>query len=75
MDAAEFFLIQRRWMHAADVGDPGSMGDRMAGGPTPLDVGRATRANRLGATAIAHNALHLGEAVAIRGQLGLGVGM
>jgi hypothetical protein len=33
------------------------------------------RANRLGATAIAHNAMHLGEAVAIRGQLGLGVGM
>ncbi|HEX9819764.1 MAG TPA: DinB family protein [Methylomirabilota bacterium] len=34
-----------------------------------------SRANRLGATAIAHNAMHLGEAVAIRGQLGLPVGM
>jgi hypothetical protein len=34
-----------------------------------------TRANRLGATAITHNAMHLGEAVAIRGQLGVPVGM
>jgi hypothetical protein len=62
---------------------------------TPLDVNRAvaagafgphaawveklwqgaSRANRLGATAIAHNAMHLGEAVAIRGQLGAPVGM
>lgn len=199
MDAAEFFLIQHGRMHAADVGDPGSIWDRMAGGLTDdqmrrrppgmnslawllwhtartedvvvnlvvtaghqvfdaawatglsvervdigtgmtdaevtdlggrldlaaarayrsavgrrtreavtalpaaswaetvsvADVGRATaagafgpnaawvakmwpgvtRANRLGATAIAHNAMHLGEAVAIRGQLGLGVGM
>jgi DinB superfamily len=35
----------------------------------------ASRANRLGATAIAHNAMHLGEAVTIRGQLGAPVGM
>jgi len=34
-----------------------------------------TRANRLGATALTHNAMHLGEAVAIRGQLGAPVGM
>jgi len=34
-----------------------------------------TRANRLGATGIAHNAMHLGEAVAIRGQLGAPVGL
>ena len=62
---------------------------------TPLDVNRAvaagafgphagwvekfwqgvTKANRLGATAITHNAMHLGEAAAIRGQLGAPVGM
>jgi hypothetical protein len=62
---------------------------------TPADVARATaagafgpnagwvekvwagvsRANRLGGTAIAHNAMHLGEIVVIRGQLGLPVGM
>jgi len=62
---------------------------------TPLDVNRAvvadafgpragwvekfwqgaTRANRLGATALTHNAMHLGEAAAIRGQLGAPVGM
>jgi hypothetical protein len=62
---------------------------------TPLDVNRAvaagafgpnaawvekfwqgvTRANRLGATAITHNAMHLGEAAAIRGLLGAPVGM
>ena len=34
-----------------------------------------TKANRLGATAITHNAMHLGEAVAVRGQLGAPVGM
>ena len=34
-----------------------------------------TRANRLGATAITHNAMHLGEAAAIRGQLGVPVGL
>ena len=34
-----------------------------------------SRANRLGATALAHNAMHLGEAVVIRGQLGAPVGM
>jgi hypothetical protein len=34
-----------------------------------------TKANRLGATAITHNAMHLGEAVVIRGQLGAPVGM
>jgi hypothetical protein len=34
MDAAEFFLIQHGRLHAADVGDPGSMWDRMAGGLT-----------------------------------------
>ena len=34
-----------------------------------------TKANRLGATALTHNAMHLGEAVAIRGQLGVPVGM
>jgi hypothetical protein len=199
MNAAEFFLVQHGRLHAADVGDPSSMWERMAGGVTdeqmrlrppgmnslawllwhtartedvvvnlvvtagrqvfdeawgrrlgvgradigtgmsdaevtelggrldlgaarayrsavgrrtrevvaalsaaawsetvgPADVSRAvaagafgpqagwvekvwagvTRANRLGATAIAHNAMHLGEVVAIRGQLGLGVGM
>jgi DinB family protein len=62
---------------------------------TPLDVSRAaaagafgphagwvekfwtgvTKANRLGSTAITHNAQHLGEAVVIRGQLGAPVGM
>jgi hypothetical protein len=62
---------------------------------TPLDVTRAvaagafgpnagwvekfwtgvTKANRLGATAITHNAMHLGEATVIRGQLGVPVGM
>jgi len=62
---------------------------------TPLDVNRAvaagafgphagwvekfwqgvTKANRLGATGITHNAMHLGEAAAIRGQLGAPVGM
>jgi DinB superfamily len=34
-----------------------------------------TRANRLGATALTHNAMHLGEAAAIRSQLGAPVGM
>ncbi len=34
-----------------------------------------TKANRLGATAITHNAMHLGEAAAIRGLLGAPVGM
>lgn len=34
-----------------------------------------TRANRLGSAAITHNAMHLGEAVVIRGQLGAPVGM
>jgi hypothetical protein len=34
-----------------------------------------SRANRLGGTAIAHNAMHLGEIVVIRGQLGVPVGM
>jgi hypothetical protein len=34
-----------------------------------------TRANRLGAAGITHNAMHLGEAVVIRGQLGAPVGM
>ena len=34
-----------------------------------------TKANRLGSTAITHNAMHLGEAVVIRGQLGAPVGM
>jgi hypothetical protein len=34
-----------------------------------------TKANRLGATGISHNAMHLGEAAVIRGQLGAPVGM
>ena len=34
-----------------------------------------SRATRLGAAAIAHNAMHLGEAATIRGQAGLPVGM
>jgi hypothetical protein len=72
MNAADFFLVQHGRLHAADVGDPGSMWDRMAGGLTEQGV---TRANRLGATALAHNPMHLGAAVAIRGQLGLPVGM
>jgi hypothetical protein len=62
---------------------------------TEADVGRATaagafgpharwvekvwagvsRASRLGATAIAHNAMHLGEVVVIRSQIGAPVGM
>jgi hypothetical protein len=34
-----------------------------------------TKANRLGAAAITHTAMHLGEAAAIRGLLGAPVGM
>ena len=34
-----------------------------------------SKANRLGATCLTHNAMHLGEAAAIRGQLGVPVGM
>jgi len=34
-----------------------------------------SRATRLGASAIAHNAMHLGEAVTIRSQSGFPVGL
>ena len=34
-----------------------------------------SRAVRLGATAITHNAMHLGEAITIRGQAGLALGL
>ena len=61
---------------AADVGRAVAVG---AFGPNAAWVEKiwagVSRASRLGATAIAHNAMHLGEAVAIRGQLGLPVGM
>jgi hypothetical protein len=61
---------------AADVGRAVAAG---AFGPNAAWVEKlwqgVSRANRLGATAITHNAMHLGEAIAIRGQLGLPLGM
>jgi hypothetical protein len=40
MNAAEFFVIQHGRSHAADVGGPGSKGDRTAGGlPDAMHLG------------------------------------
>ena len=61
---------------AADTARAASAG---AFGPNAAWVEKAwqsmSRATRLGAAAIAHNAMHLGEAATIRGQAGLPVGM
>ena len=67
------------WQEIVSPADVERAVSQGAFGPTAGWVGAAwqgqSRATRLGATAIAHTAMHLGEAVTIRGQAGFHVGL
>ena len=67
------------WEETISSADTARAAQAGAFGPPAAWVEKAwqnmSRATRLGAAAISHNAMHLGEAATIRGQAGLPVGM